>query len=125
MVDEGSKPKKREGTTLWLLKIIGGLLIILLLGIHFVINHLVAPGGLLTYQDVINYYRTPIVPVMEIFFLVFVVSHSLIGLRSILLDLNPSDYLLKIIDRILVIVGSGASIYGALLIIFFAYFCSL
>jgi len=120
MVDEGSKPKKREGTTLWLLKIIGGLLIILLLGIHFVINHLVAPGGLLTYQDVINYYRTPIVPVMEIFFLVFVVSHSLIGLRSILLDLNPSDYLLKIIDRILVIVGSGASIYGALLIIFLA-----
>ena len=120
MVDQGSKPKKREGTTLWLLKIIGGLLIIFVLGIHFVINHLVAPGGLLTYQDVINYYRTPIVPVMEIFFMVFVVSHSLIGLRSILLDLNPSDHLLKIIDRILIIVGAGASVYGAWLIILLA-----
>jgi succinate dehydrogenase hydrophobic anchor subunit len=117
MIGESSKPKLREGAWLWLLKIVGGGFVLILLGVHFIINHLVAPGGLLTYQDVINYYHVPIVPIMEIVFLVFVVSHCLLGLRSILLDLNPNDGLLKWIDRLLVVVGAGASIYGAWLII--------
>jgi len=120
MIVEGSKPKLREGTWLWLLKIAGGLLIVIVLGIHFVINHLVAPGGLLSYQDVINYYKVPIVPVMEIVFLILVVSHSLIGLRSILLDLNPSDRLLKLIDTVLIVAGLGAASYGAWLVFFLA-----
>lgn len=120
MVENGSRPKLREGTALWLLKIAGGVLIIVILGIHFVVNHLAAPGGLLTYQDVINYYRIPLVPVMEIVFLVLVVSHSLIGLRSILLDLNPSDGLLKVIDWLLILVGAGASVYGAWLVLLLA-----
>ncbi len=118
MMSDGSKPKLREGTWLWLLKIAGGLLIVIVLGIHFVINHLVAPGGLLSYQDVINYYKVPVVPIMEIVFLVLVVSHSLIGLRSILLDLNPSDRLLKAIDGGLILVGAGGITYGSWLILF-------
>jgi len=117
MIGESSKPKLREGVWLWLLKIIGGLLVFVVLGIHFVINHLVAPGGLLSYQDVINYYKVPIVPIMEIGFLIFVVSHCFLGLRSILLDLNPSDRFLNWIDGILLVGGIGACIYGAWLII--------
>jgi succinate dehydrogenase / fumarate reductase membrane anchor subunit len=120
MIAEGSKPKLREGTWLWLLKIAGGLLIVIVLGIHFVINHLVAPGGLLSYQDVINYYKVPIVPIMETIFLLLVVSHSLIGLRSIILDLNPSDRLLKWIDGVLILAGLGASSYGVWLVFFLA-----
>ena len=120
MISESSKPKLREGVWLWLLKIVGGLLVFVVLGIHFVVNHLVAPGGLLSYQDVINYYKVPIVPIMEIGFLVFVVSHCLMGLRSILLDLNPSDRLLNWIDGILVVGGVGACVYGAWLVILLA-----
>ncbi len=117
MIGENTRPKLREGAWLWLLKIVAGILVFVVLGVHFVVNHLVAPGGLLTYADVINYYKVPIVPVMEIFFLVFVVSHCFLGLRSILLDLNPSDGLLRWIDRILVIVGVGACAYGIWLIL--------
>ena len=120
MISESSKPKLREGVWLWLLKIVGGLLVFVVLGIHFVVNHLVAPGGLLSYQDVINYYKVPIVPIMEIGFLVFVVSHCLMGLRSILLDLNPSDRLLNWIDGLLVVGGVGACVYGAWLVILLA-----
>ena len=120
MIVESIKPKLREGAWLWLLKILAGVLVFVVLGIHFAINHLVAPGGLLTYADVINYYKVPIVPIMEIFFLVFVVSHCFLGLRSILLDLNPSDALLKWIDRFLVAGGIVACGYGAWLVILLA-----
>ena len=57
---------------------------------------------------------------MEITFLILVVSHSLLGLRSILLDLNPSERLLKLIDGVMVLAGAGAVIYGAWLIILIA-----
>ena len=91
MIDTPSVPKPREGAWLWLYKIVAGLFIVVLLGVHFIVNHLVAPEGLLSYNDVVRYYTNPIVPVMEIAFLIFVISHALVGLRSILLDLNPSD----------------------------------
>jgi succinate dehydrogenase hydrophobic anchor subunit len=117
MIDTPSIPKKREGTWLWLYKIVTGLFIIIFLGVHFVVNHLVAPTGLLTYDDVIRYYQVPIVPVMEIAFLILVVSHALVGLRSILLDLNPSDLVLKGVDTLFVLVGSGSIAYGIWLVV--------
>ncbi len=110
------KPKARESTWLWLFKIVAGVLIIVLLFIHFIVNHLVAPNGLLSYTDVIQYYTNPIIPIMEVTFLAFVVSHSLVGLRGILLDLNPSDKLLGWIDAVLMVVGVGAVGYGIWLI---------
>lgn len=119
-MDNISRPKVREGTWLWLIKIIGGLLIVLLLALHFVVNHLVAPGGLLNYQDVVRYYQNAIVPIVEISFLAFVVIHSLLGMRSIILDLNPSDRVLRWIDIILVIAGVFAITYGIWLAIIIA-----
>lgn len=110
-----SKPK--EGAGLWLYKIVAGGVIVILLGVHFVVNHLVAPGGLLNYADVVRYYTVPIVPIMEIAFLVFAVSHALIGLRSIVMDLNPTAQVLRVIDIIFWIAGVAFTIYGAWLII--------
>jgi len=107
-----SAAKKFEGTGRWLIKIIAGLFIVVLLGIHFVVNHLVAPGGLLTYSDVVRYYQNPIVVAMEITFLVVVITHSFLGLRSIMLDLNPSQRVLKIIDTTLLVIGAAAVSYG-------------
>lgn len=107
-----SNAKKFEGTGRWLIKIIAGLLIVVLLGIHFVVNHLVAPGGLLTYADVVRYYQNRIIVVMEITFLIVVVTHSFLGVRSILLDLNPSRRVLKWIDAGLLVSGALAVSYG-------------
>jgi len=106
----------QERTGLWLVKAVTGLLIVVILGVHFVVNHVVAPGGLLSYQDVINYYQNPLIPVMEIAFLIFVVSHALIGLRSILLDISLPKHLQKIIDYALIVLGSAAVIYGIWLV---------
>jgi succinate dehydrogenase hydrophobic anchor subunit len=49
---------------------------------------------------------------MEITFLAVVVSHTLIGLRGILLDLNPPAKLMGTIDWVLVLLGIGTVVYG-------------
>jgi len=107
-----SAPRSGENTWLWLLKIVTGPLLLILLGIHLVVNHFIGETGLLTYADVVAYYQNPIIPIMEICFLIAVVTHSLTGLRGIILDLKPSRNILKVIDVILVIFGISAIVYG-------------
>ena len=110
-------PKKRENFWLWLTKILAGMLIVLLLGVHFVVNHLVAPGGLLSYADVLAYYQVPFIPIMEVLFLIVVFLHAFIGVRSIILDLNPSKRALTLVDIGLVSIGTIAVVYGTWLVI--------
>jgi succinate dehydrogenase hydrophobic anchor subunit len=117
MIGNPAKPKNNEDVWLWLIKIIAGLMVFVVLGVHLVINHTIAPGGLLTYQDVIDYYQVPIVPIMEFFFLVVVITHSLLGLRSIILDLNPAQKIRQVVDIILALLGAGGMIYGTWLLI--------
>jgi len=71
----------------------------------------------LTYAEVLKYYQNPIIPIMEILFVAFVVSHSLIGLRGIILDLKPSRSLLTAINWVFTAVGALAIIYGVWLIL--------
>jgi succinate dehydrogenase / fumarate reductase membrane anchor subunit len=111
-----SAPRTSENTWLWLIKIFTGPLLVILLFIHLLVNHFLGKTGLLTYADVVAYYRNPLIPIMEILFLGTVVTHSLIGLRGILLDLNPARRLLKVIDGGLIVVGIGAVTYGIWLV---------
>ncbi len=111
MLEAKSAPKPAEGFWLWAIKLATGVLIVILLLIHFIVNH-TASQGLLTYADVVAYYSSPAIVVMEIAFLAAVVSHGLIGLRGVILDLNPPAKLMNTIDWIMVIVGIGAVVYG-------------
>jgi succinate dehydrogenase hydrophobic anchor subunit len=106
----GRKPN--ENTWIWLAKIVTGVLVIVLILIHVVVNHLVARGGLLTYAQVIAYVATPGIAFLETCFLIVVVMHSLIGTRSIVLDLGPSPRVVKVLDIFLVILGTSAVVYG-------------
>jgi succinate dehydrogenase hydrophobic anchor subunit len=106
-----------ESALSWIIKIIGGGIVVFLLGLHFVVNHLVAPGGLLNYADILNYYAHPIIPVIEGLFLFFVILHALLGVRSIILDLDPSPRLIPIINWGLFVMGSGAFTYGVWLLV--------
>ncbi len=113
MMNTRSTPKPGETSWLWMLKIFSGLLILVILIIHFLVNHFLAPEGLLSFEEILAYYKNfPIVPIMEGFFLVFVVSHSLLGVRSIVLDLNPSKRASQIVDVILVGIGVVSVVYG-------------
>jgi succinate dehydrogenase hydrophobic anchor subunit len=107
-----STAKPGEGFWLWLSKFITGGLIIFLIGVHLVVNHFTAEGGLQTYQDVIRYFSNPWIVTMEIVFLIVVVSHALVGLRSVILDLNPTRQVMGVIDWVLGILGVGSIVYG-------------
>ncbi|MEA3441095.1 MAG: hypothetical protein U9R58_12520 [Chloroflexota bacterium] len=110
-------PRTGETVWSWLIKIFTGLLLFFILGFHFLVNHYLAPEGLMTWSDVVEFYQNPIVPVLEGFFLVFVISHSLIGIRGIILDLNPSKGTMRIVTVLFWIIGIGFTIYGIWLLI--------
>lgn len=112
MIDQVSIPKKREGFWLWFLKLLSGLLVIALLFVHLIVNHLTAPEGLLTFEEVVAYFANPWIVAMELSFLVIVVTHALIGARSVILDLNPSDGTLRAIDIFFVLLGLASIGYG-------------
>ena len=110
-------PKSGEGTWIWLAKILSGALVAVILFIHLVVNHLVAPNGLLSYTEILKYYQNPIIPVMEILFVCLAVPHALVGLRSIILDLKPTRTILGWINWLFSIAGMVAIIYGIWLIL--------
>lgn len=108
-----SAPRSGENSWLWLVKIVTGPLLIVLILVHFIVNHFIGQNGLLTYADVVAYYSNPLIPLMEILFLATVVTHSLSGLRGIILDLKPSRGVLTAVDWLLALVGVAAVSYGA------------
>jgi len=109
-----SAPRPGENTWIWLIKIVTGPLLVALLLLHLIVNHYVGSTstGLMTYDDIVAYFQNPIIPAIEILFLITVVTHSLIGLRSIILDMNPSRNILNIVTWLLVILGVSSVVYG-------------
>ena len=109
-----SGPRPGENTWIWLIKIATGPLLLIVLVLHFIVNHYLGStsSGLMTYADVIKYFQNPIIPAIEILFLITVVTHSLIGLRGILLDMNPSRTTLNFVTWLLVILGVSSVAYG-------------
>ncbi len=107
-----STPKSGENFWLWFLKIASGILILFILAIHLTVNHFAAPNGLLSHREVVAYFQNPLVLFMEGLFLLLLVVHSLLGLRGIILDLNPPESTRRLIDIIFLIVGIIVSLYG-------------
>ncbi len=114
-----STPRPGETTWLWLTKIVTGPLLVLVFILHLTVNHYTGslPSGLMTYQDIVHYYQNPLIPAIEILFVAVVVAHSLIGLRGIILDMNPSRALLRVVNWLMVILGVGSVVYGIWLVV--------
>lgn len=109
-----SGPRPGENTWTWLLKIVTGPLLLLVLSLHFIVNHYLGSmsSGLMTYDDVIRYFQNPLIVAIEILFLVTVVTHSLLGFHGILLDMHPPRKLLVISTWLHVMIGVSAVVYG-------------
>jgi succinate dehydrogenase hydrophobic anchor subunit len=110
------KSRNSSGTIRWFTQAGLGILLVVLLSVHLLVNHWVAPQGLLSHADVVHYYDVPGIALMEILFLVIVTSHCLLGLHSILLDLNLPSTLKILCIWLLVLVGVIAIVYGSSLI---------
>lgn len=100
----------------WLSQAISGILLVILLGVHWVAQHYLAAGGLRTYAEVVSYLENPMVLLLEIAFLVVVTYHALLGVRAVLLDLGPGKRLGRLLDAGLILAGVATVLYGILLL---------
>jgi succinate dehydrogenase / fumarate reductase, membrane anchor subunit len=112
MIEERTGPKSGEGFWLWFLKLLSGILVIVLLFVHLTINHFTATGALLNFEEVVAYLSNPLVTFTEVSFLIIVVSHALLGTRSIILDFKPSRGVLRTLDWLFLAVGVISIGYG-------------
>ena len=106
------RPVHFSTTLRWFTQSALGVLLLFLLGIHLVVNHLVAPHGLLSYADVVNYYDVPGIAILEIIFLIVVTAHCLLGVHSIMLDLALSSTTMRVLTWMLLGIGLVIVAYG-------------
>lgn len=104
--------RNSETGWIWAVKQVSGVLVFVLIIVHLIANHLVVENGLMSYKDVVAYLSNPWIAMMESIFLLVVVSHSLLGLRSVILDFNPAGKVMKFMDPAFILIGILASVYG-------------
>jgi succinate dehydrogenase hydrophobic anchor subunit len=80
---------------------------------HFVVKQV---GGLRTYRQVLEYIGNPVIFAIESVFLIVVTVHSMLGLRSVLLDFGLSATTKRLLDRGLLVLGLVTVAYGLVLI---------
>ncbi len=97
---------------MWVWQAISGFLLVVLLGWHMIEQHFIAEGGLRTYAEVVAYMQNPWVVLWEVLFLLVVVPHALMGVRSIALDTGLSDRDARRLTAALVVVGVLMIGYG-------------
>ena len=64
----------------------------------------------------LDYLSNPIIFTLECGFLVAVTVHALLGVRGVLLDLDPGPRAARRIDRVLWVVGTATVAYGVALL---------
>ena len=102
----------------WVATTISGVALLVLLGVHMVANHFVvrSVGGLRSYRQVLEYMRHPAIFTIESLFLLVVTVHAMLGLRGVVLDLDPSHRAQRWIDVGLTVLGVLTLAYGYFLI---------
>ena len=95
----------------WLWQAFTGLLLVILLTLHLIVQHFVS-GGLMSYQDIVNYLSNPFVLVLEILFLASVIFHALAGVRALVIDGGASEVTTNTVTWILVVLGVLMFGYG-------------
>jgi succinate dehydrogenase hydrophobic anchor subunit len=95
-----------------------GIALVVLATAHIVAQHFTAhgTGGLRTYREVLDYVANPVMFVIECGFLFAVAIHGMLGVRSILHDLDLRPATLRRLDVILWVVGTLTVAYGLVLL---------
>jgi succinate dehydrogenase membrane anchor subunit len=104
--------RERASSWSWILQAFTGVMLVVLLGLHMVVQHFVVAGGLRNYQQVVQYISNPFVFLLEIAFLIIVTWHALLGVRAIVLDLGLKPATERRVTAFLSIVGVLTVAYG-------------
>jgi succinate dehydrogenase / fumarate reductase, membrane anchor subunit len=120
----GARPRRRRevrpagAAREWRLTAFTGVALLVLVTAHMIAHHFVVEsiGGLRSYDQVLEYMSNPVIFTIESFFLLFVTAHAMLGVRGVLLDLDPGPVLRRWIDVGLLTVGLLTLGYGYYLI---------
>jgi len=104
--------RERASSWSWILQAFTGVMLVVLLGLHMVVQHFVVEGGLRNYEQVVQYLSNPFVFLLEIAFLIVVTWHALLGVRAIVLDLGLKPVTERKVTAFLSIVGVLLVAYG-------------
>lgn len=110
-------------STLWLMHLAAGAVMLVVLGIHFGVMHLgslfgYAPGEVLTFTSVDARSGQMFYVVVYMLLLIAALYHGLYGLRSIVFEMSViGPGLRKAINLLLILAGWGFFFYGARAII--------
>lgn len=104
--------RERTSSWSWILQALTGVLLLVLLGLHMVVQHFVVKGGLRDYQQVVAYLSNPFVFLLEVAFLIIVTWHALLGVRAIILDLGLKPATERKVTAMLSLVGVVTIAYG-------------
>ena len=115
----GQAYRRGRSARLWRWTAGSGMALVLLATMHIVAQHFIVhqTGGLRTYSEVLTYISNPVIFVLEAGFLLAVTIHAMLGIRSILHDLDLSDRATRRLDHALWALGSLTVLYGAALLI--------
>jgi succinate dehydrogenase / fumarate reductase membrane anchor subunit len=103
---------ERASSWSWILQALTGALLLVLLGLHMVVQHFVVEGGLRNYEQVVQYLSNPFVFFLEVAFLIVVTWNALPGVRAILLDLGLKPATERNLSTALTIIGVLTIAYG-------------
>jgi succinate dehydrogenase hydrophobic anchor subunit len=95
-----------------------GCALLVLVTIHMIANHFVVheTGGLRNYRQVLDYLAHPVIFVIEALLLTTVTIHAMLGIRSIVFDLDLSPRARRRIERGLWALGIVTVGYGLTLL---------
>lgn len=108
--------RRRGGTTAWILQAASGVLLVFLLGAHIVAEHFIVKGGLPDYGQVVSYLANPVVLAIESAFVVVLIWHAMLCLRSVLFDFRFGRRAQALITRGVVALGVITAAYSCWLI---------
>ncbi len=101
-----------SGRLIWVFQVFSGILLIVIVGLHWFFQHSIVGKGGPAYANVVAYLRCPLFFGLETTFLLVVVIHALLGIRAILLDLGLRVRVLRWVNWGLFIVGTATLWYG-------------
>lgn len=107
---------------LWTWHVLAGLVILVLLGLHMTVMHLdrvvhlagynPASGEPIDWANVVARGKSLTFAVTYVILLGAALFHGLYGLRNILVELNPSAGLKRVIGAVLLLLGLGLFVFG-------------
>lgn len=111
--------QRGRSARLWYWTAGSGMALVLLATMHIVAQHFIVDqtGGLRTYAEVLTYISNPVIFVLEAGFLLAVTIHAVLGIRSILHDLDLNPRAARVLDRALWTLGSPTVLYGVALLV--------